>query len=262
MWPGVRAAAEDAEDAKPLHPDPLPGLATAAANPTGLSATLQRRPILAKRFPFPRKTSLEGPQPVPEVGVLGFSSQDRAEEFLRFSLNGDESVADPTPTHTGHKLSGDLLLPMPKQVRTSFSSAVSSHDEDEGEHAVPEAAEEQNDSADSASDQVEAEEAESVDNLNSSHTSDGLLENDPGLVSSMDEVFREIQKREQKHPPSIRAPTEQLRKSQIWQRQHWLDVLEQRVLQQAAISEVGAALGAAPGPARGLVRVHAIISDS
>ena len=202
--------------------------------------TLPRRPVVPMRRPFPRKISLEEPQPVPESLVLGFPSQDRAEEFMRVCLHGDPVAEEPAPLPDTILQSGGpmmLPVPVPKQVRTSFSSAlsaVSSHDDEASE--PPAEAAGLDDSAESSSGQTDGQEVQ--DEGSSTHTSEGLLET-PGVQSNMDEAFREIQKREEKHP-SIRAPAEQLQYSQIRQQQHWLDLLERRVLQQTAISEVGA----------------------
>ena len=146
-------------------------------------------------------------------------------------------------------------LGLPRQARASFSSAVSSavssHDaDDEGEvlrwGAGDESAESSADSADSACGHLEAvnsliqsSEKSLEQALQALHTF--------GPNDDNDEVFWEIQKREQELSS---MPAKQLPLSQIRHRPHWLDVLEHKIVHQAVVTDVAA--GAFTGQARSL----------
>ncbi|CAE7771694.1 svop [Symbiodinium necroappetens] len=206
-------------------------------------APVPRRAQAKGRWPLRRKTSLEEPQaPSPNPGVLGFASKEDAERSMRAWLRLEQGDREPDQGD-GHAQNGvgegdvravtgggpntRLLQPLPKQqARTSFASAVSSiesalHDEV--------AARDSADSAQSGSTSADLEASESLE-VNSSDME--LRQQTPYTDLETEEVFREIQKREQEHPP------QQPHLSQIGHRQHWLDLIEHRVLQQVVVSEL------------------------
>jgi len=228
---------------EPLQEDlrPVPVSRLEAAFP----APVPRRAQAKGRWPLRRKTSLEEPQaPSPDPGVLGFASKEDAEKSLRAWLRreqGDDREPDQGDDSchaqngvgegairavTGGGPNNRLLQPLPKQqARTSFASAASSHESVLHDEV---AAQDSADSAQSGSTSGDLEASESLE-VNSSEME--LRQQTPHTDLETEEVFREIQKREQEHPP------QKPHLSQIGHRQHWLDLIEHRVLQQVVVSE-------------------------
>jgi len=228
------------EESLQADPRPVPVSRLEAAFPPAPP----RRALAKSRWPLRRKTSLAEPQaPSPDPGVLGFASKEDAEKSMRAWLrreHGDRELDQ--SDDGGHAQNGvgegavrgdtggpntRLLQPLPKQqARTSFASAVSSHES--VLHEV--AAEDSADSAQSGSTSRDLVEASESLEVNSSEME--LRQQTPHTVDlETEEVFREIQQREQEHPP------QQPHFSQTSHRQHWLDLIEHRVLQQVVVSE-------------------------